>query len=62
MEFSRQEYWSRLPCLPAGDLPNPGIEPTSPMALALQADSLPLSHLGKAYVIYSSVNLLIPNS
>ena len=26
-----------------GDLPNPGIEPVSP---ALQADSLPLSHLG----------------
>ena len=62
MEFSRQEYWSRLPCLPARDLPNPGIEPTSPVALALQVDSLPLSHLGKAYVIYSSVYLLIPNS
>ena len=28
------------------DLPVPGIEPTSPVALALQADSLPLSHLG----------------
>ena len=34
---SRQEYWSGLPCLPPGDLPNPGIEPRSP---ALQADSL----------------------
>ena len=22
--FSRQEYWSRFPCPPAGDLPNPG--------------------------------------
>ena len=30
MEFSRQEYWSGLPCLPPGDLPNPGIEPRSP--------------------------------
>ena len=29
MEFSRQEYWSRLPFPIAGDLPNPGIEPTS---------------------------------
>ena len=29
MEFSRQEYWSELPCLPPGDLPNPKIEPTS---------------------------------
>ena len=29
MEFSRQEYWSGLPCPPPGDLPEPGIEPTS---------------------------------
>ena len=35
--FSRQEYWSGLPCPPPGDLPNQGIEPRSP---ALQADSL----------------------
>ena len=28
--FSRQEYWSGLPCLPLGDLPNPGIEPSLP--------------------------------
>ena len=27
--FSRQEYWSGLPCPPLGDLPNGGIEPTS---------------------------------
>ena len=25
MEFSRQEYWSGLPFLSAGDLPDPGI-------------------------------------
>ena len=25
MEFSRQEYWSGLPCPPPGDLPDPGI-------------------------------------
>ena len=35
--FSRQEYWSGLPCPSPGDLPNPGIEP---VASALQADSL----------------------
>ena len=35
MGFSRQEYWSGLPCPPPGDLPDPGIEPASP---ALQAD------------------------
>ena len=40
LKFSRQEYWSRLPFPAPGDLPDPGIEPTS---LALQADSLPLT-------------------
>ena len=29
MEFSRQEYWSGLPCPPPEDLPNPGIKPMS---------------------------------
>ena len=29
MEFSRQEYWSGLPCPPPGDLPDPGIKSTS---------------------------------
>ena len=46
MGFSRQEYWSELPCPPPGDLPDPGIKPTSPVAPALQADCLPLSHRG----------------
>ena len=31
MGFSRQEYWSGLPCPPLGDLPDQGIE-----ALTLQ--------------------------
>ena len=44
MGFSRQEYWSVLLCPPPGNLPDPGIEPVSPAASALQADSLPLSH------------------
>ena len=35
MGFSRQEYWSGLPCPPPGDLPNPGIEPTSLTSPAL---------------------------
>ena len=34
MGFSRQKYWSRLPCPPPGDLPNPGIEPRSPASWA----------------------------
>ena len=37
MEFSSQEYWSGLPCLSPGDLPDPEIETVSP---TLQADSL----------------------
>ena len=41
MGFYRQEYWSGLPCLPPGDLPNWGIEPVSPMSLASLVDSLP---------------------
>ena len=36
MGFSRQEYWSGLPCPSPGDLPDPGTEPRSP---ALQVDS-----------------------
>ena len=36
MGFSRQEYWSGLLCLPLGDLPDPGFEPVSPVAPALQ--------------------------
>ena len=44
MGFSRQEYWSGLPCPPPGDLPSPGIEPMSP---ALLVDSLPSEPPGK---------------
>ena len=35
MGFSRQEYWSRLLCPPAGHLPNPGIKPMTLTSLAL---------------------------
>ena len=44
MAFSRQEYWSGLPFPAPGDLPDPGIEPRSPV---LQADSLPSELPGK---------------
>ena len=37
MGFSRQEYWSGLPCPPPGDLPDSGIQPRFP---SLQVDSL----------------------
>ena len=32
--FSRQEYWSRLPCPPPEDLPNSVVEPMSLTSLA----------------------------
>ena len=51
MGFSRQEYWSGLPFLSAGDLPDPGIESRS---LALQADALPSEPPGEPF-IYNSV-------
>ena len=43
MGFSRQEYWSGLPCPSPGDLSNLGIKPMSP---TLQADSLLLRYQG----------------
>ena len=53
MGFSRQEHWSGLPSPPPGALPDPEIEPTSPVLPALQADSLLLSHQGSPwYCIY----------
>ena len=35
MGYSRQESWCGLPCPPQGDLPDPGMEPTSLMSPAL---------------------------
>ena len=49
--FSRQEYWSGLPFLSPGYLPDPGIEPWSP---ALQADSLPFE-LQEVLILYMVV-------
>ena len=44
MGFSRQEYWSGQPFPSPVDLPDPGIEPRSPL---LQVDSLPSEPPGK---------------
>jgi len=38
MEFSRQGYWSGLPCPPPGDLPNSGIKSTSLTSSALAGE------------------------
>ena len=40
-EFSKQAYWSGLPFPIPGDIPDPGIEPMSPVSPAMQMDSLP---------------------
>ena len=46
--FSRQVYWSGLPCPPPGDLPDPGIKPASLLSPALAgATSFPLAPPGK---------------
>ena len=48
MKFSRQEYWSGLPFLSPGDLPDSGIEHRSPV---LQVDSFHnLSHQGSPHL------------
>ena len=47
MEFSRQEYWSGLPCPSPRDLLHPEIKPESP---ALHADSLPTQPPEKSWM------------
>ena len=46
--FSRQEYWSGLPCPPPGDLPHSGIEPASLMSPVLAYGFLTTSSTWKA--------------
>ena len=47
--FSRQEYWSRLPFPSPGDLPDPGIEPPSPVSPALQVNFIPAEPPGSSW-------------
>ena len=51
MEFSRQEYWSGLPCSPPGDLPEPEIEPTSLTSLALAGGFFTTSATWEAHTV-----------
>ena len=56
MGILQLEYWSGLPCLPPGDLPNPRIKPRSP---TLQEDSLPSEPPEKPmYIGVGSLSLL----
>ena len=49
MGFSRQEYWSGLPFPSPGDLPDPGIEPTSLASPALAGGLLATSTTWEAW-------------
>jgi len=44
MGFTRQEYWSELPFLSPGNIPDPGVEP---MTLALAGRFFTTKLLGK---------------
>ena len=53
MEFSRREYWSGLPFLSPGDLPDPGIKPRSP---TLQVDALLSEPPGKLTYVQNRIS------
>ena len=48
MGFSRQEYWSGLPCPSPGDLPDPGMETVSPISPALAGKFFTTEQPGKS--------------
>ena len=54
LRFSQQEYWCGFLCPPSGDLPDPGIKPTS---LVLQNYSLPQSLWGSPYLLLHAKSL-----
>ena len=53
---------TRVGCPPPGDLPDPRIEPTSPVSPTLQVDSLPLSHQRSKYIqiVHTHAHIYIP--
>ena len=65
MEFSRQEYWSRLPFPSPGYLPDPGIEPASLLSPALTGAFLPLAppgtQQGPAFLTLSRITPVLPS-
>ena len=57
--FSRQEYWSGLPCPPLGDIPNTGIELASLMSPALAGRFLTTSATWEDPCMYIHVSICI---
>ena len=59
MGFSRQEYWSGLPCPSPGDLPNSGIELTSLVSSALAGSFFTIGTTWKAQDSWSPDSNLV---
>ena len=57
MGFSRQEYWSGLPCPPPGDLPDPGIEPMSLTSLTLAGRVFTTGTTWEALLVFTAALL-----
>ena len=57
MSFSRQEYWSGLPCPPPGDLPHPGMEPVSLTSFALAGGFFTTSATWEASLLVRKVKV-----
>ena len=55
MGFSRQEYWSGLPCPPSGNLPNSGTEPACLTIPALASSSFTMSATWDAPLVRKAI-------
>ena len=51
MGFSRQEYWSGLPCPPPGDLPSPGMEAVTHVSCVGRWVPYRWHHLGRGMLL-----------
>ena len=60
MGFSRQEYWSGLPCPPPGDLPKPGFKVESLISPALAGGFFTTSTTWEAHLLVLSELLPLP--
>ena len=58
MEFSRQKYWSELPCPPPVDLPDPGIESVSLMSPALAGGFFTTNFTWEAQLMHIQIYIL----
>ena len=59
MGLSRQEYCSGLPFPPPGDLPNPGIKPTSLLSPALTGGFFMAEPSGKPKPVHNYMSIAV---